>query len=91
MAIPSLVTRLRGTCATVECFGIPREVSLALMREPLAVGDYVLVRAGRYVVERIDRNSALDVLSVMEQLLGEVDAEVPTGRRPGLAAAGDRP
>ena len=90
IAIPSLVTGLNGTSATVECFGVAREVSLLLMSEPLAVGDYVLVRSGRYVVERIDRDSALDVLSVMEQLLGEVDAEVPTEQRLGLAAAAGR-
>jgi|APFre7841882724_1041349.scaffolds.fasta_scaffold65380_2 hydrogenase expression/formation protein HypC len=71
MAIPSLVTELDVMSATVECFGVAREVSLALMSEPVAVGDYVLVRSGRYVVERIDRDSALETLSLMELVLDD--------------------
>jgi hydrogenase expression/formation protein HypC len=85
MAIPSLVTKLRETSATVECFGVAREVSVALMSEPLAVGDYVLVRSGRYVVERMDPDSALQVLSVIEQLLVDgcvASAELGVGRSP---------
>lgn len=83
VAIPSVVTRLCGMSATVECFGIEREVSLALMGEPIAVGDYLLVRSGRYAIERIDRDRALDVLSVMERILGAADAEAATEQ--GLA------
>jgi hydrogenase expression/formation protein HypC len=90
VAIPSLVTGLHDVSATVECFGVAREVSLLLMSEPLAVGDYVLVRSGRYVVERIDRDSALDVLDVMGQLLREGEPGVPTEQRLGLAAAAGR-
>jgi hydrogenase expression/formation protein HypC len=88
MAIPSLVTALRGTSATVECFGVAREVSVALMNDPLAIGDYVLVRSGRYAVERIDRDSALEALSLIAQLLGEGEAEHATEQRLGLSAAG---
>lgn len=87
MAIPSLVTALNDTSATVECFGVAREVSLILMSEPIRVGDYVAVRSNRYVVERIDRGSASEALCLIEQLLGERGAEGVTGQRPGLSAA----
>lgn len=87
MAIPSLVTALRDTSATVECFGVAREVSLVLMSEPIRVGDYVAVRSNRYVVERIDRDSARETLSLMAQLLGEGGAEGVTEPRLGLSAA----
>lgn len=86
MAIPSLVTELDVMSATVECFGVAREVSLALMSEPVAVGDYVLVRSGRYVVERIDRDSALETLSLMELVLDD-DGALAT-QHLGLSAVG---
>ena len=61
--------------ATVECFGVSRTVSVALMSEPIAVGDYVLVRSGRYVVERLEKQSALQSLALMEELA--LDSETP--------------
>ena len=69
MAVPSLVVELREASALVECFGVCREVSTALMTDPIAVGDYVLIRAGRHVVERVDRDRALESLALMEELL----------------------
>jgi len=88
VAIPSRVTRLCGMTVTVECFGIEREVSVALMGEPIAVGDYVLVRSGRHAIERIDRDRALDVLSVMEQFLTTIEAEAASEQRLGGATTG---
>lgn len=85
MAIPSLVTELGDTSVTVECFGVAREVSVALMSEPIAVGDYVLIRSGRYVVELIDRDSALETLGVMAQLLLDGSAEGAAEQRLGVA------
>jgi len=87
MAIPSLVIAVRDMSATVECFGVAREVSMALLSEPIEVGDYVVVRAGRYVVERVDRDSALQTLSVIEQLFGDDEAEAFAEQRLGLSAA----
>jgi hydrogenase expression/formation protein HypC len=86
MAIPSLVTELRDEAATVECFGAARTVSLALMSEPVHVGDYVLIRSGRYVVELIDRESALEALAMMEQLLGDGEDGNTLAQQLGLAA-----
>ena len=88
IAVPSLVTELRGMSATVECFGVPREVSTALMTEPIAVGDYVLVRSGVYAVERVERHWALECLSLMEELLAGSDAQRHVGQQMlGLAPA----
>lgn len=69
MAIPSRVTAVLDGHARVECFGVEREVSTALIAEPIAVGDYVLVRSGRYLVEIIDRDEARESLLLMEHLL----------------------
>lgn len=73
MAIPSRVTGIVDGHATVECFGVSRSVSMALMSEPVAIGDYVLIRSGRYVVEILDRDEALESLALLEHVLGEMD------------------
>jgi hydrogenase expression/formation protein HypC len=69
MAIPSRVIEVRGRSVSVECFGIVREASLAMMVEQVAVGDYVLLQSGRYVIEVVDRKRALETLAVMQDLL----------------------
>lgn len=78
VAIPSKVVALAddGRIA-VESFGVRRMVSALLLDEPVAIGDYVLVRAGGYAFERLDEAQALESLA----LLAEVDAS--------LAMAGD--
>jgi hydrogenase expression/formation protein HypC len=70
----------------VECFGVVRDVSVALTSEPVAVGDYVLVRAGRYVVERIDPQDALQSLALMEGVLLAGNEEEPAVQRLGVSA-----
>jgi hydrogenase expression/formation protein HypC len=85
MAIPSLVTALHDMSATVECFGLSRNVSIALMGEPVAVGDYVLIQSGSYVVERVERERALQTLSLLEQLLSDRRAEEALAQQLGLS------
>ncbi len=72
MAIPSQVVELSATGAVVECFGRRREVDLALLDElqpPLAPGDYLLLRSGRFAVERIEPGHALEVLALLAREL----------------------
>jgi hydrogenase expression/formation protein HypC len=53
LAIPSKVLEIRAGMATVECFGSRRNVSLLLLDEDVAVGDYLLVQAGGYACEKV--------------------------------------
>jgi hydrogenase expression/formation protein HypC len=73
-AIPSRVIETDGLRATVECFGVRRLVELALMAEPVAVGDYLLVRSGRYAMQRIEPEHAGEVLDCLQSLTGVGDA-----------------
>ncbi|HEX7155759.1 MAG TPA: HypC/HybG/HupF family hydrogenase formation chaperone [Burkholderiaceae bacterium] len=68
-AIPSRVISTEGDTACVECFDVRREVSLTLLPEPVAVGDFVLVRAGRFAVEKIGAGHAQEVLDLFERVL----------------------
>lgn len=74
-AIPSRVIETDGRQATVECFGVRRRVELALMTEAVAVGDYLLVRSGRYAVERIEPAVAGEVLRCLQMLTGAGDGQ----------------
>lgn len=69
LAAPSKVLEVRDGMALTECFGQQREVSLLLMTEDVAVGDYVLIQAGGFAFERIDAVRALESLALMEELM----------------------
>jgi hydrogenase expression/formation protein HypC len=69
LAAPSIIIEIRDGMATTECFGQRREVSLMLMTEEVAVGDYVLIQAGGFAFERVDRQRAEESLALMTELL----------------------
>jgi hydrogenase assembly chaperone HypC/HupF len=62
LAAPSRIIELRDGMAVVECFGMVREVSLLLMDEDLAVGDYLLIQAGGFAFEKVEIERALEAL-----------------------------
>jgi hydrogenase expression/formation protein HypC len=69
IAIPSEVVAIQGKMATIDVSGVRREVSLLLLPEEAAVGDYVLVHAG-FAIQRIDRAAAEDALKLIEEIEG---------------------
>ena len=69
LAVPSRVVAVAGLVATVEAFGSRREVSLMLMAEEVAVGDYLLVQAGGFAFERLEAERAEDSLALMREIL----------------------
>ena len=70
MAIPSRIVELAGEMATVEAFGELRSVSLMLMSDGVALGDYVLVQAGGFAYERVERQIAQEALRIFGQVVG---------------------
>ncbi len=68
LAAPSLVVEVRDGMAVTECFGLVREVSLLLMDEEVAVGDYLLIQAGGFAFERVEEARALEALALMREL-----------------------
>lgn len=84
LAVPSRIVGFdaRGR-ATVEAFGITREVDVTLLDEPAKVGDYVLVRAGGFAVERVEEQRALDALALYAEMEASSSA---LGRSPASRA-----
>ncbi len=70
LAIPSEIVALRDKMATIDISGVRREVSLLLLPEEAAIGDYVLVHAG-FAIQKIDREAAEDALNLLKEI-GEI-------------------
>lgn len=73
LAAPSRVIEVRDGTAVTECFGLRREVSLLLLDEEIAVGDYLLIQAGGFAFERIESARARESLALMQELMAEND------------------
>jgi hydrogenase expression/formation protein HypC len=71
LAAPSRVVSVGDGTAVVECFGERREVSLLLLDEPVAPGNYLLVQAGGFAFERVESARAEAALADMEELLAQ--------------------
>jgi hydrogenase expression/formation protein HypC len=69
LAAPSRVVEVRDGMAVTECFGQIREVSLLLMTEDVAVGDYLLIQAGGFAFERVEPERAEEALALMKELM----------------------
>lgn len=75
LAIPSKVLEIRAGMATIECFDSRRAVSLLLLDEDVAVGEYLLVRAGGYAYGKVEAARALDILALMAEVNAQLDAK----------------
>ena len=82
LAAPSRVLEVRDGMALTECFGQQREVSLLLMDDEILPGDYLLIQAGGFAFEKVERERALDALVLMREML----AQGGDAREWGLAA-----
>lgn len=69
LAAPSRVLEVSDGTALTECFGQLREVSLLLMNEDVAVGDYLLIQAGGFAFERVESERAEEALALMRELM----------------------
>ncbi|CAA6605415.1 Hydrogenase expression/formation protein HypC [Rhodospirillaceae bacterium LM-1] len=74
MAIPSEVIAIENGMATVECFGIKRQASLLMMGDEVGIGDFVLIQAGGFVAEKVDRETALETQAMMAEALSQPSA-----------------
>ncbi len=72
LAIPSKVVEFRDKMATIDVSGIRRDVSLLLLPEEAAVGDYVLVHAG-FAIQRIDPEAAEEAMKLIREIAEKED------------------
>lgn len=76
LAVPSRVVALDGLMATVEAYGDQRQVSLMLLNEDVALGDYLLIQAGGFAFERVDAARAEESLRLMDELMAQGGGDI---------------
>ncbi|GHV01007.1 hydrogenase formation protein [Campylobacterota bacterium] len=73
LSIPSKVVAIdENNCASVETLGVIRQVSLDLVGEPVAIGDFVLIHVG-YAMGKIDEKEALESIAIFEQIAAQME------------------
>jgi len=74
LGVPGRVVQVEGQVATVDFWGVRREVRLDVVDEPVGPGDYVLNHVG-YAIRRIPDSEIAETLALYEILLREAEAE----------------
>ena len=69
IAIPARVVELRSTSALVERYGERLEVSLLLLDDPVAPGDYLIVQAQTFAVRKIDPDEAMEAYRLFDEII----------------------
>lgn len=70
LGVPGRIVEVNGLVATVDFWGVRREVRLELVDAPVAPGDYILNHVG-YAIRRIPEDDIGGTLELYEQLLRE--------------------
>jgi len=74
LGVPGKVIEVRGDTATVDFWGVRRQVRLDVVDEPVAPGDYILNHVG-YAIRRIPTGDIEATLALYEELLTRAEAE----------------
>ncbi|HET8540864.1 MAG TPA: HypC/HybG/HupF family hydrogenase formation chaperone [Anaeromyxobacter sp.] len=80
LGVPGKVVAIDGLNATVDFFGVRKELRLDIVDEPVQVGDYVLNHVG-FAIRRIPPEEVQETLALFDQILDV------TGAREDLMAA----
>jgi hydrogenase expression/formation protein HypC len=74
LGVPGRVVAVEGLNATVDFWGVRRQVRLDVVDAPVAAGDYVLNHVG-YAIRRIPAEEIEETLTLYSTLLATADAE----------------
>lgn len=92
LGVPGKVLSVDGLVASVDFFGVKRELRLDIVDEPVAPGDYVLNHVG-FAIRRIPPSEVEETLALFDQLLKAQAADdlMAADVRGEMAAAKERP
>jgi hydrogenase expression/formation protein HypC len=68
LGVPGKVVAIDGLNATVDFFGVKKELRLDIVDEPVQVGDYVLNHVG-FAIRRIPPDEVQETLALFDQIL----------------------
>jgi hydrogenase expression/formation protein HypC len=88
LGVPGKVVAVNGLLATVDFWGVRKEIRLEVVDEPVAPGDYILNHVG-YAIRRIPAEEIGATLALYEELLtrAEEDDLMATDVRGEIAGA----
>jgi len=75
LGVPGRVIKVAGWTATVDFWGVRREIRLDIVDEPVSPGDYILNHVG-FAIRRIPEGEIADTLALYEQLLEEAGDDI---------------
>ncbi len=93
LGVPGKVLAIDGMNATVDFFGVRKELRLDIVDEPVQVGDYVLNHVG-FAIRRIPPEEVQETLALFDQILditGAKDDLMAADVRGEIAAGKDKP
>ncbi len=90
LGVPGRVIAIDGLSATVDFFGVRKELRLDIVDEPVQVGDYVLNHVG-FAIRRIPPEEVQETLALFDEVLraaagpgdlmaADVRAEIAAGK-----------
>ena len=68
LGVPGRILAIDGLAATVDFFGVRRELRLDIVDEPVAVGDHVPNPVG-FAIRRIPESEVQETLALFDQIL----------------------
>ena len=74
LGVPGKVVQVNGMTATVDFWGVRKEIRLEVVDEPVQPGDYILNHVG-YAIRRIPAEEIDGTLALYEELLARADEE----------------
>ena len=75
LGVPGKVIAVDGLRATVDFWGVRREIRLDIVDAPVAPGDYVLNHVG-FAIRRIPEEEIGETLELYEQILRAVEGDM---------------
>ena len=93
LGVPGRILAIDGMTASVDFFGVKKELRLDIVDEPVQVGDYVLNHVG-FAIRRIPPEEVQETLALFDQILevsGAKEDLMAADVRGEIAAGKDKP
>ena len=74
LGVPGKIVEIDGVIATVDFWGVRKQVRLEVVDEPVQPGDYILNHVG-YAIRRIPPGEIQATLALYEELLAHAERE----------------
>jgi hydrogenase expression/formation protein HypC len=87
LGVPGKIIDINGSMATVDFWGVRRQVNLDIVDEPVQPGDYILNHVG-FAIRRIPEESIAETLSLYEILMKEAEEDAMAADVRGEIEAG---